>query len=82
VSGVRKPAGPIEQLRIDRLLCGAFGKLPGETLNDAAARTLLSPDATVRTKWAAKTLLRETGPARDPWDAMEAAARIVEGVSS
>lgn len=84
MSGIRKPpaAGPIEQLRIDRVLCAAFGKLPGESLADAATRTLSSPYANVRTKWAAKTLLRQTGPARDPWGALEAAARILEGGAS
>jgi hypothetical protein len=81
VSGV-PTVGALEQLRIDRVLCQAFGKLPGEALNEAAERCLLSPHATIRVKWAAKALLRVAGPARDPWEAMAAAARIIEGASS
>jgi hypothetical protein len=92
VSGV-PTVGALEQLRIDRVLCQAFGKLPGESLNAAAQRCLLSPHATIRVKWAAKALLRVDGPARDVglrpeeriearWSAMAAAARIIEGASS
>lgn len=75
----RTPTAVHEQIRVDSLLCRAFDKRPGESLEEAAKRTAADPDATTRLRWAARTLLSSQ---RTPWEAMFSAARIIEGATS
>ena len=69
-----------EELRVEGLVRSALGALPGESILDAARRTLAAkPDPTrsVKRLRVATVIANGTG-APDPWATLRRAARMVE----